>query len=85
MSDVECCPFQTTCCARSGSVPRVVHMRAYEVYRHVFGQQEALITGGCRGGFGIGELFAFLYAYPFPKEEWRDRVDEAISGFKARK
>lgn len=75
-------PVQTECCHRGGEAPHVVTMRAYEVYRHVFGAQEAMVTGGCRGGFGIGELIAFLYAYPFPKAEWRDRVDEALTGFK---
>ena len=58
----------------------VVTLRAYEVYEHIFAPQEALITGECRGGFGAGELIAFLYAYPFPKIEWRMRVDEALDG-----
>ena len=53
-------------------------LRAYEVYAHVFGPQPALIDGGCRGGFGIGELVAFLYAYPFPRSEWRARVMEVL-------
>ena len=64
----------------AGRAPQVVTMRAYEVYCHVHAPQEALITGGCRGGFGTGELIAFLYAYPFPKKEWRARVDEACRG-----
>lgn len=59
-----------------------VYMAAYEVYRHCFGDQPALIEGHCRGGFGIGELIAFLYARPFPKAEWRDRVDEALTGLR---
>ena len=63
-----------------GFVPQVVTLRAYEVYKHVFGSQEALITGECRGGFGVSELIAFLYAYPFPKEEWGKRVEEALAG-----
>ena len=58
----------------------VVTLRAYEVYSYVFSPQEKLITGECRGGFGVGELIAFLYAYPFPKTEWRIRVDEALDG-----
>lgn len=57
-----------------------VVLRAYEVYCHVWGEQSAMVTGCCRGGFGIGELMAFLYARSFPKEEWRRRVDEAIEG-----
>lgn len=75
-------PMQTECCYRGGTVPQVVALRAYEVYKHVFGPQEAIITGECRGGFGIGELVAFLYAYPFPREQWRDRVDEAMTGLR---
>jgi hypothetical protein len=60
--------------------PTVVTMAAYEVYCHVFGPQEALVTGECRGGFSAGELIAFLYAHSFPKTEWRARVDEAFKG-----
>lgn len=62
--------------------PQVVTMRAYEVYCHVYGEQEAMVTGGCRGGFGSGELIAFLYARSFPKEEWSKRVNEAFTGMK---
>lgn len=57
-----------------------VTMRAYEVYCHIYRPQEALVTGGCRGGFSTGELIAFLYAKSFPKEEWSDRADEAMRG-----
>ncbi len=64
----------------AGAAPRAVYMRAYEVYRHVHGEQKALIEGGCRGGFATGELVAFLYAASFPKVEWRARVDEAFKG-----
>ena len=59
-------------------LPTTVTMQAYEVYCHVYAPQEALVTGGCRGGFGIFELVAFLYAYPHPREEWRARVDEVF-------
>lgn len=65
---------------RQARVPKVVTMRAYEVYKHLYGEQEALITGECRGGFGAGELTAFLYARSFPKDEWRARVYEAFRG-----
>lgn len=65
-----------------GQVPQVVTLRAYEVYRHVHGEQVALITGNCRGGFGVGELIAFLYARSFPQSEWRQRVDEAFTGMR---
>ena len=63
-----------------GKAPKVVTMRAYEVYCHVHAPQEKMVTGDCRGGFGAGELVAFLYAHSFPKAEWRDRVDEAFHG-----
>lgn len=42
--------------------------------------QEAMVTGGCRGGFSTGELIAFLYARSFPKAEWSARVREAFNG-----
>lgn len=67
---------------KSGRCPTAVTLAAYEVYSHVCGPQEALITGWCRGGFGTGELVAFLYARAFPKAEWRSRVDEAMNGLK---
>lgn len=63
-----------------GQVSKPVYMAAYEVYRSVFSEQQALITGNCRGGFGKAELVAFLYARSFPKAEWRERVDEALTG-----
>lgn len=66
----------------SGQAPVAVTLRAYEVYCEVYRPQEALVTGGCRGGFSVGELIAFLYAHSFPKAEWRDRVDEAFRGMK---
>jgi len=72
-------PVQTSCQGHA-RVPKIVTMRAYEVYCHLYGEQEALVTGGCRGGFGSGELIAFLYAYPFPKSEWGARVQEALRG-----
>ena len=61
-------------------LPKVVTMAAYEVYCHLYGSQEALVTGWCRGGFSPGELTAFLYARSFPKTEWRMRADEAFKG-----
>lgn len=60
--------------------PVCVTLLVYEVYCEVFGPQEALITGNCRGGFSTGELVAFLYARSFPKGEWRERFDEALTG-----
>ncbi len=62
------------------TVPEPVYMAAYEVYCHIYTPQEALITGHCRGGFGLGELVAYLYARHFPREEWQDRADEAFKG-----
>ncbi|KKL79809.1 hypothetical protein LCGC14_2011120 [marine sediment metagenome] len=59
-------------------VPAEVALRAYEVYCHLYGEQEALVTGNCRGGFGVGELVAFLYARSFPQDEWRQRVDDVL-------
>lgn len=78
-------PIQTHNVRReSGGVPEPVYMAAYEVYSHVFGPQEAMIdfARGCRGGFGTGEIVAFLYARSFPKSEWRQRVDEAFHGMR---
>lgn len=60
--------------------PKVVTMAAYEVYCELYGKQEAIITGGCRGGFGLSELIGFLYARSFPREQWRARVQEAWDG-----
>jgi hypothetical protein len=86
MTDVAVHPVQNNHRAsRSGlqpCAPQVVTLRAYEVYRHVYGDQRALIEDGCRGGFGVGELIAFLYAYGFPRNEWRARVDEALRGLR---
>lgn len=59
-------------------IAAAVALRAYEVYCHVYGPQEAMVSGHCRGGFSGGELIAFLYARSFPKDEWRFRVDQAL-------
>ena len=60
--------------------PKTVTMAAYEVYVSLHGKQDAMVTGGCRGGFSASELIAFLYARGFPREEWPDRVTEAFNG-----
>lgn len=63
------------------NVPADVALRAYEVYSHIYGEQSALVTGGlsgCRGGFGVGELIAYLYARTFPQREWRERAEHAM-------
>ena len=75
-------PVQNNKNREQGYCPQSVTMRAYEVYCHVYSPQEAMVTGECRGGFGTGELIAFLYARSFPKEEWSKRVDEAFLGAK---
>lgn len=83
MTEVATHPVQRSTRLRpyeSGKAPQSVTLAAYEVYKAVYGEQEALITGGCRGGFGTGELIAFLYARGFPRAEWRMRVDEALRG-----
>lgn len=63
-------------------IPWAMHLAAYEVYCEVFGPQDALIEGGCRGGFGEVELLAFLYARAFPRKEWRARSNEVFNNTK---
>lgn len=83
MNEVPVHPVQTHYRPGAGACsPQSVTMRAYEVYCHCHGEQAAMVTGGCRGGFSAGELIAFLYAHSFPKEEWKKRVDEAFRGAK---
>lgn len=67
---------------KPATVPEAVYMAAYEVYCAVFGEQKAMVDfeRGCRGGFYSGELIAFLYARSFPRNEWRTRIDEALTG-----
>lgn len=80
-------PVQKPLAREPGLVGSLVTQRAYEVYCHVHGEQPALmdlIGRNCRGGFGVGELIAFLYARSFPKSEWRARVDEAFEGMQLR-
>lgn len=81
--NIETHPVQTQQSERTESrLPKAVTMRAYEVYKRLYGSQENMVTGGCRGGFSTGELIAFLYAYSFPKDEWDHRVSEAFNGMK---
>lgn len=84
MNEIKVDPVQMPATRRDGRavVPQVVTLRAYQVYSQLYGPQEAIVTGDCRGGFEIGELVAFLYAFSFPREEWRSRVDEAFRGMK---
>ncbi len=65
---------------KGGKLRTEVTLRAYEVYFYIFGSQEAIVTGNCRGGFSTGELIGFLYARSFPKEEWSKRFNEAMEG-----
>ncbi len=70
--DIPTHPVQTDRYKRGAACcPQVVTMRAYEVYCHVYAPQPAMVTGWWRGGFGAGELIAFLYARSFPKEACR--------------
>lgn len=78
-------PVQLECCLGRGRVPAKVTLAAYEVYRELFGEQEALVTGDCRGGFGTGELIAFLYARSFQRADWRHRFHEALEGMELRR
>lgn len=81
MTDMSFHPVQANELQRSPFVPELVALRAYEVYMHLHGPQPAMIDlagRNCRGGFGAGEMIAYLYARSFPKEEWSARFDEAI-------
>lgn len=60
--------------------PTAVTLAAYEVYCALYGAQEAMVTGDCRGGFSTAELIAFLYARSFPRDQWRAKVDQAFAG-----
>lgn len=79
---VELHPVQTANRNKPGKLSSAVTLKAYEVYCHIYGEQKAIVTGGCRGGFTTGELIAFLYAHTFPKAEWSARFDEATRGSK---
>lgn len=72
--------------SKAARVPDLVALRAYEVYCHVFAPQPAMIDvkKGCRGGFSVGEIVAFLYARSFPKHEWQQRCQEAQRGMTLR-
>lgn len=65
-----------------GRIAKTVYLAAYEVYSHVFAPQQAMIEGGCRGGFSTKEIIAFLYARSFPKQEWHRRMEEAFKGLR---
>lgn len=43
-----------------GGIPWKMHLRAYDAYCSKWSPQQALIEGGCRGGFGVNELDEFI-------------------------
>lgn len=51
----------------TAGIPWEMHLRAYDAYCIEYRPQQALIEGGCRGGFGVSELDRFI-----PK--WRDEL-----------
>lgn len=57
-------------------IPWSLHLEAYDAYCKRYGRQQALIEGGCRGGFGTQELDVLIPG-------WRERVSE-IGQLKAR-
>lgn len=59
----------------SAGIPWEMHLRAYDAYCKLYGKQQALIEGGCRGGFGTGELDRLIPG-------WRDELSD-ISRLKA--
>lgn len=50
-------------------IPWSMHLEAYNVYCKLYRPQEALIQGGCRGGFGTNELDDMTPG-------WRERLAE---------
>lgn len=74
---MELFPIQTKD-GKGGKIAESVYRRAYEVYSAVYGAQEELLVNGCRCGFSTCELIAFLYAYPFPKEQWFRKINEVF-------
>ena len=63
-------------------IPWLLHEQAYEVYSHLYGREQTAMRMADRGGFSESELIAFLSARPFPKAEWRERVDAYFNGRK---
>ncbi len=44
----------------AAGIPWEMHLRAYDAYSKKWAPQKALIEGGCRGGFSVGELDRFI-------------------------
>jgi hypothetical protein len=63
---------------RDAQLPAVVTERAFEVYDAIW-PGRTLDDINTRGGLGVREVVAFLYARSFPREEWRKRFDEALA------
>lgn len=63
----------------SAGIPWDMHLRAYDAYSKRYSPQKALIEGGCRGGFGVGELDMLI---PGWREELsvRKAQEKQISG-----
>lgn len=53
----------------AAGIPWSMHLKAYDAYCKKHGPQQALIEGGCRGGFGDTELDMFIPG-------WRDELSE---------
>lgn len=53
----------------SAGIPWAMHLRAYDAYCKMYGEQPALIEGGCRGGFHADELDHFIPG-------WREELTE---------
>lgn len=53
----------------SAGIPWAMHLRAYDVYCKEHRPQKALIEGGCRKGFHVGELDEFIPG-------WREELSE---------
>lgn len=53
----------------TAGIPWDMHLRAYDVYRKKYGEQQALIEGWCRGGFHVNELDLFIPG-------WREELSE---------
>jgi cell division septum initiation protein DivIVA len=53
----------------AAGIPWAMHLRAYDAYCKLYGKQQALIEGSCRGGFGVEELDSFIPG-------WREELSE---------
>ena len=53
----------------SAGIPWAMHLRAYDAYCNLYGEQQSLIEGRCRGGFGTSELDKFIPG-------WREELSQ---------